>query len=97
MDHVSLGPGRWVPPPHISDDNDGITSHLTAGKNVWLFDVAADPFEHHDLSDKHQDIVKHLLGRLSFYNSTAVPVRYPPFDPDSNPDKHGGVWGPWQD
>ena len=28
--------------------------------------------------------------------TTAVPPRYPKPDPNSNPGKHGGVWGPWE-
>ena len=92
------GPGRWIPPPHVSEETDD-TLRFTpeSKKNVWLFDVAADPFEHHDLSDKRPDIVKSLLERLSFYNSTAVPVRFPPMDPNCDPAKRGGIWGPWQD
>ena len=39
--------------------------------------------------------MKKLLRRLSQFNKTAVPVRYPPKDPRSNPRLNGGVWGPW--
>ena len=90
------GNSHWVPPPHVTADTDD-TLRFVPKKNVWLFDVAADPWERHDLSDKRPDIVKSLLERLAFYNSTAVPVRYPPMDPNSYPSKHGGVWSPWQD
>ncbi|KAK2159862.1 hypothetical protein NP493_1683g00022 [Ridgeia piscesae] len=89
------GNSRWVPPPHVSADTDD-TLRFVPKKNVWLFDVATDPWERHDLSDKRPDIVKSLLERLAFYNSTAVPVRYPPMDPNCDPSKHGGVWSPWQ-
>ena len=65
-------------------------------KNVWLFNIRDDPFEHMDLSDTRQDIVKYLLDRLVYYNSTAAPARYPPPDPKSNPALHGNAWVPWE-
>ena len=68
---------------------------MAGNKNIWLFNITADPTEHHDLSDSHPDIVKQLLDRLAFYNSTAVPCRYPAMDPDANPELHVGAWGPW--
>ena len=64
-------------------------------KNIWLFNITADPTEHHDLSDSHPEIVKQLLDRLAFYNSTAVPYRFPPEDPASDPGLHGGAWVSW--
>ena len=66
-------------------------------KNVWLFDIENDPNERDDVSDSQTGTVRFLLDRLAYYNSTAVPVRYPEFDPDADPAKHGGVWGPWMD
>ena len=33
--------------------------------------------------------------RLGYYNSTAVPVRYPPLDANADPARHGRAWGPW--
>ena len=64
-------------------------------KNIWLFNITADPTEDHDLSDSHPDIVKKLLDRLAFYNSTAVPWKTPEYDPNANPELHGGAWVPW--
>nr|XP_008516307.1 PREDICTED: arylsulfatase J isoform X1 [Equus przewalskii] len=81
----NLGPNRW--------HNERIT--LSTGKSVWLFNITADPYERVDLSNRYPGIVKKLLRRLSQYNKTAVPVRYPPKDPRSNPRLNGGVWGPW--
>ena len=66
-------------------------------KNVWLFNIHEDPNEHYDLSDKHPDIVKKLLDKLSRYQATAIPVRYPLFDPKANPALHGHAWVPWTD
>ena len=64
-------------------------------KNIWLFNVVADPEEKNDLSEVHPDVVMKLLEKLAKYNSTAVKCRYPSYDPRSNPVYHGGMWGPW--
>ncbi|XP_053317418.1 arylsulfatase J [Spea bombifrons] len=93
------GNGDWIPPQSFSSigpsrwHNERVT--VSSGKSVWLFNITADPYERNDLSDKFPDIVKQLLRRLAQYNKTAVPVRYPPRDPRSNPKLNGGVWGPW--
>jgi arylsulfatase I/J len=93
------GYGDWVPPQSFSNlgpnrwHNERIT--LSTGKSIWLFNITADPYERVDLSSRYPGIVKKLLKRLSQFNKTAVPVRYPPKDPRSNPRLNGGVWGPW--
>ena len=89
------GEGSWVPPPESGMEP--IPSPDPKDKNVWLFDLDSDPNEHMDLSSKHPDVVRHLLDRLAIFNSTAVPCLYPHNDPKSNPDLHGGIWGPWED
>ncbi|OCT97139.1 arylsulfatase J [Xenopus laevis] len=93
------GSGDWIPPQSFSNvgtnrwNNERVT--LASGKTVWLFNITADPYERIDLSERYPDIVKQLLRRLAQFNKTAVPVRYPPRDPKSNPKLNGGVWGPW--
>lgn len=64
-------------------------------KNIWLFNITADPCERHDLADQRPDVVQQLLARLAFYNQTAVPVYFPPDDPRADPSQHGGAWVPW--
>ncbi|KAF6725245.1 Arylsulfatase I [Oryzias melastigma] len=66
-------------------------------KDVWLFNITADPYERRDLSQQRPDVVLQLLGRLAFYNRTAVPVYFPPDDPRADPDRHQGAWVPWVD
>ncbi|XP_019377566.1 PREDICTED: arylsulfatase J [Crocodylus porosus] len=93
------GYSDWVPPQAFSNagpnrwHNERVS--WSAGKTVWLFNITADPYERVDLSGKYPEVVKYLLWRLSQFNKTAVPVRYPPKDPRSNPKLNGGVWGPW--
>lgn len=68
----------------------------SADKNVWLFNITADPNEHNDLSAEKPDVVIILLELLTQFNNTAVPPRFPPPDPRCNPALHGGAWGPWE-
>ena len=91
---MTKGNGSWIPPPTM--DKEAKIDQLGCDKNVWLFNIRDDPYEHMDLSDTREDIVKYLLDRLVYYNSTAVPVRYPPPDPQSNPALHGNAWVPWK-
>ncbi|KAK7094926.1 hypothetical protein V1264_006406 [Littorina saxatilis] len=88
------GNSSWIPPPSTSLYFPK-TSHDAPEKNVWLFHVTSDPDEEIDLSSKHPDIVKELLQRLAYYNSTAVPPVYPKSDPNCDPKLHNGFWGPW--
>jgi len=89
------GNSSWIPPPH-----DTLTFvpevHDPADKNVWLFNITADPNEHIDLSASMTDLVKSMLGELDRLNATAIPPRFPPMDKRSNPALHGNVWGPWE-
>ena len=90
-----IGNGSWIPVPQATVSLQNQTSLDADNKNLWLFNIADDPTEHHDLSDSHQDVVMKLLDRLAYYNSTAVPAVYPPYDPKSNPKYHNGTWVPW--
>nr|XP_020468070.1 arylsulfatase I-like [Monopterus albus] len=67
------------------------------GKNIWLFNITGDPYERQNLADHRPDVVQQLLARLAYYNQTAVPVYFPPDDPQANPSRHGGAWVPWVD
>ena len=90
---IYLGDSKHYPVP-----NSGDTIPITIeGDNpsVHLYNIADDHEELHELSTSRPDIVNLLLDRLQYYNSTAVPCRYPNPDPQSSPSLHGGVWGPW--
>ena len=92
----SSGYHDHVPVPNSPDhDSYALDSDLNFNKTVFLFDILADPEERLDLSESHPDVVQELLDRLWFYNSTAVPCRFPPPDDRASPRYHGGVWGPW--
>ena len=88
------GDPRWFPPPASGSEIERLP--LMENK-VYLFNIANDPEERHELSGQYPDKVSELLARIEVYNSTAVPVRYPPRDPLANPALHGGVWSPWRD
>uniref|UniRef100_S4R5B9 Arylsulfatase family member I n=1 Tax=Petromyzon marinus TaxID=7757 RepID=S4R5B9_PETMA len=66
-----------------------------APQTLWLFNLSADPFERYDVSARHPDVVRRLLGRLAEYARGAVPVRFPADDSRAHPALQGGVWGPW--
>nr|KAG5690199.1 hypothetical protein BaRGS_016590 [Batillaria attramentaria] len=64
---------------HHPTDN-GRTKHVhfePGQQNVWLFNITADPEERHDLSTSEPEVVKQLLQRLAYYNSTAVAPIFP--------------------
>ncbi|XP_070570424.1 arylsulfatase B-like [Ptychodera flava] len=83
----------WVAPPETPGLKN-IYPH-EPGKMLWLYNIASDPNEENDLSEDFPGIVDALLDRLAQYNETAVPVMYPDGDPNADPDRRGGSWGPW--
>ncbi|XP_071391521.1 arylsulfatase I-like [Centroberyx affinis] len=98
------GHGDWVPPQVLTtlpgrwwnlERSFSASPKAAAHKSVWLFNITADPYERWDLAERRPDVVQRLLGRLAFYNRTAVPVYFPPDDPRADPERHGGAWVPW--
>lgn len=91
------GNGSWIPPPSMNlPAYIGNTIYKPDTKNVWLFNIQDDPNERHDLSLTNKDKVLEMLDRLSQYEKTAVPCRYPADDPHADPFWLGGFWGPWE-
>lgn len=84
-------PGRWWD----LERNILVPYKNSTHKNIWLFNITADPCERHDLADHRPDVVQRLMARLAYYNQTAVPVYFPPDDPRADPSRHGGAWVPW--
>ncbi|KAM6919749.1 arylsulfatase I-like [Lycodopsis pacificus] len=100
------GHGDWVPPQVLPtlpgrwwnlERAVSLFPKSSALKNVWLFNITADPCERRDLADQRPDVVQRLMARLAYYNQTAVPVYFPPDDPLADPSRHGGAWVPWVD
>lgn len=92
------GDGNWYPVPSTTEGPTPpkSSSVSTDGKNLWLFDVAKDPYETIDLSVNMESTVRMMLDKLKVYNATAVQPIYPPSDPNCDPKRHGGFWGPWE-
>ena len=67
----------------------------TMYQNLRLYNITADPTEHHELSSKHPRVVKQLLDRLAQYYKTSVPASYPELDIGSSPELYDGLWVPW--
>ena len=85
----------WFPPPNSNVHLNSQTDSSNKTKNLFLFNIAEDPEERHELSSKFPEKVKELLAKLQEYNNTAVPVKYPKQDLASNPAFFNGVWSPW--
>ena len=64
-------------------------------KNIWLYNLSEDPQEKTDLSESKPDVVKQLLQRLAYYNSTAVQPLQLPWDDNYLPTSTGDAWVPW--
>ena len=90
------GDPNWYPPPSSDLEVEDIPDFEYGKEKIYLFNIANDPEERHELSAQYPEKVGELLGRLQVYNSTAVPVRYPPPDPAANPAIHDGIWVPWK-
>ncbi|XP_046852681.1 arylsulfatase B-like [Xenia sp. Carnegie-2017] len=88
------GDPRWIPPPNASF-NFSKERDFRGRNKLFLFNIAEDPEERHELSSKFPEKVKELLAKLQEYNNTAVPVKYPKPDLASNPAFFNGVWSPW--
>ncbi|XP_034090979.1 arylsulfatase I-like [Gymnodraco acuticeps] len=89
---MSTLPGRWW---NLERPVFPLPKSSSAPKNVWLFNITADPCERQDLAAQRPDVVQQLMARLAFHNQTAVPVYFPPDDPRANPSRHSGAWVPW--
>ncbi|KAF7641475.1 hypothetical protein LDENG_00280420, partial [Lucifuga dentata] len=74
----------WFPRPG-ENENSSITSEMDLLKPVMLFDVEKDPEERNEVSDRFPEVVDYLLSRLQYYQSTALPINFPPDDPKCDP------------
>ena len=90
------GNGSWIPPPESSYYFEHGTNYFDNINSTFLFNIREDPEERNDLSEVFPDMVSFLMKKLTEYNATAVPVRYPDPDPASNPELYGNVWTPWE-
>ncbi len=84
----------WIPP--LESNIVPIQPVTPEGKQIWLFNITADPDEKYDVSKKYPSVVQMMLGKLQDYYKTIVPVLWPDPDPNCDPAKRGGVWGPWE-
>lgn len=61
-----------------------------------LYNITADPYEHHNLADKFPHLVDELQARVDFYQKTSVPPANTPRDPRAKQvAKENGAWTPW--
>lgn len=89
------GHGGSIQPPAAENNTNGSAALVTGG--TWLFDVFADPLEHHDLSAAMPEVVTRLTAALEHLKDRGVVQKLCNVDPQSNPQKYfGGVWTPWR-
>jgi hypothetical protein len=109
---VMPGPVQSFSPQEVQDDDFVFAEEMdfdqTDGVRSWnddvrkddylLFDLEADPYEHHDVKDKYPDVLKQMMARLEEYRKSLVPAQWPPHDPASFPENFNGTWSPgWCD
>ena len=63
---------------------------------TWLFNVIDDPTERNNLASDNPDMVAKLKQKIEGYNNTHLVQMYYQIDQNSNPNKFGGVWTPWE-
>ena len=104
------GDDRWIMPPESQNGMSEIENYeyielnkngnypgyqRYGAKSVQLFNIKYDPYEKVEVSDLYPEVVNQLLTKLAKYNTTAVPVSFPPDDHRADPKLHGGFWQPW--
>lgn len=78
------------------DDNDEL--NLVPVQTVFLFNLARDPIEANEISDRFPKVVNFLLKRLEAYAKIQSPPQNSPgFNWKANPSLHGGYWDAWMD
>lgn len=70
-------------------------SNFVGGQTTYLFDVAKDPCELHNLASRKPKLVASLLKKLQLYAASAVPPGNLPADENGYPEHLNGTWAPW--
>ncbi|XP_076452856.1 arylsulfatase B-like isoform X2 [Babylonia areolata] len=76
----------------MTSEGDDVTAG--GGKEYQLYDLEADPTEHHDVKDKYPEVFQRMRARLEEYRKSLVPANFPPHDPAALPSHFNGVWSP---
>ncbi|XP_072050880.1 arylsulfatase B-like [Amphiura filiformis] len=84
---------RWQAPPESKHSD--IKRTEPHDKRIWLFNITADPYEFHDVSELNPGIVNVMLNRLQEYLDNMTTPIWPHMDASYDPANYGGVWGPW--
>ncbi|KAM6975915.1 arylsulfatase B-like [Tautogolabrus adspersus] len=83
----------WFPRPENNSFSQD-SNNYDPLKPVMLFNIEDDPEERNEVSALYPSVVEFLLGRLSYYQKSAVPINFPDPDPKCDPGPDG-AWGPW--
>ncbi|XP_077512967.1 arylsulfatase B-like [Amblyomma americanum] len=71
------------------------TSNFAAGQPYYLFNLAEDPCELHNLANESFSVLSSMLKKLSLYNETTVPAVSNDPDPRGFPENNNNIWMPW--
>ncbi|XP_077555992.1 arylsulfatase I-like [Haemaphysalis longicornis] len=71
-------------------------SNFVSGDPPYLFDIAKDPCELHNLAPSRPKLTTMLQERLADYRKSSVAPRYKGHrDPLGFPERNNGTWAPW--
>eukprot|EP01006_Ploeotia_vitrea_P014350 TRINITY_DN38672_c0_g1_i1.p1 TRINITY_DN38672_c0_g1~~TRINITY_DN38672_c0_g1_i1.p1 ORF type:complete len:532 (-),score=62.88 TRINITY_DN38672_c0_g1_i1:1078-2673(-) len=80
-------PAKVIPPPHMNKTK----------LPTYLFNLATDPYEHHNLADKYPKKVQELTERMQYYHKKNYRPAQDIFPHLLGfPELHHGVWAPFQ-
>ncbi|KAH6939632.1 hypothetical protein HPB50_020233 [Hyalomma asiaticum] len=85
---------QWRQKTSLRCDESGEPSNFVSGAPPYLFDLAKDPCELHNLAST--ELVASLKRKLEEYEATSMSPRLRPVDPKAFPELHGGLWAPWE-
>ncbi|XP_077553652.1 arylsulfatase B-like [Haemaphysalis longicornis] len=91
-------PPSWRLDATLRCNEDGSNgTNFVPGKPPYLFDVAKDPCELHNLAPSSPELLDKLQKRLDSYRKSAVAPRNKDADPLGFPECDRETWGPWVD
>jgi hypothetical protein len=65
--------------------------------SACLFDLTNDPCEQNNIAASYPSMLHLIMDKIHAYNATSFPAGNRPFDAESEPARHEGVWVPWLD
>ncbi|XP_049275425.1 arylsulfatase B [Rhipicephalus sanguineus] len=93
---VERGSSEWRREATVDCGRDASTTNFASGEPSYLYNLKEDPCELHNLANESSKMVSFLLEKLSAYRESARPEIVGDVDERGYPEKHNGVWAPWE-